>query len=248
MASKQTKGDSKVIWIVAGIAVLLAGVGLIYKYTGNAPAPTGAGQPTAYDTLKKQDLASLAKQAQDSRKDLLTALAAVQALGDIAREDPAKAAEVAGILDEIVGTTEADPGVRGNAADVLGEIALVLKPDVPWAGLTKAAGDASAPAAVRAQALQALGNIPRGGIVEPLLNGLIDDDVSVREAAFASWVKVSGSRPVAESGETASGLMIAVQDAYHPVSNPNKAYVDAQKVNLVNWKNLLNAKDRPTGR
>ena len=51
-----------------------------------------------------------------------------------------------------------------------------------------------------------------------------------------------------KAGETPSGLTIPVENAYHPVTNPNRAYVDAIKVDLKNWKDLLNAKDKPSER
>jgi hypothetical protein len=178
-------------------------------------------------------------------KDKVMALFAVDALHATAFDNNnEKAREVAVFFDELVTNTTLDPEVRNSVADHLGSLAKILKPPQPWPGLLKVATDAAAPAELRSRIFDALGNIPRTDALEPILTGMLDKDLSVRQAAFNSWVKIIGVTPPAAPRPADPNTRvpaIPAEKTYEPRSNPNKAFVDDVTANLDQWKHYVEA-------
>jgi hypothetical protein len=209
-----------------------------------AAAPAGAGGDVAAadkDATLVGEPDVLAKVALGPDKK--SAIAAMKALLSVSRENPGeKAARIAPVLDDVLASKDADPEVRVGAAATLGEIALMLKPERPWAGVVRVAGDKSAPVAVRVEAFKTLGQVPRPDSLEPVLDGLLDGEVKVREAAFDAWVNIIGTTPPAapRPDDPESGLpAITAENTYHPVTNVSKAFVERIKGNIGEWKDYL---------
>jgi hypothetical protein len=175
--------------------------------------------------------------------DQTTALAALDALASIAHENNGqKAGAVALILDELVADQEVKPIVRSTAADLLGSLAKTLKPPQPWPGLVKVAKDSASPVELRSRVFDTLGNIPRPDSLDPVLTGMLDKDLSVRQTAFNSWLKLIGTTPPAAPRPADPNTRlpaIPAEKTYEPRSNPNKAFVDDIKAHLDEWKFYL---------